>query len=488
MKRSASFALLGILFLLSIGLASAIDLSITEKEISSVAIIELNKPALFELEITNNEPDSSTFEIYSLVGIKLEPSEEITLAGNETRKIVLKVYPRQVPGYFSFEYKLKDSQRDIQTDGLAVNIVKLKDAFNFYAEDINPSSEKAIVHFDNKAGFPIESIKADINSVFFSAEEEFSLQANEKKQFEFDLDKDKTRELLAGPYIFTAKIKVDGKTAELSNLIRFTEQEGMKTTETSEGFLLRRHEILKENRGNLNADIEVVVKKNLIESIVTTFSVVPTNEDRVGFNVFYIFQKTLAPGESWQLITRTNWWLAIFVVGGIILIIYLVQNHFSNKLRIIKKVSFVKTKGGEFALKVILVLKAREFIQKIKVVDRLPSMVKIYERYGTIAPDRIDEKNRRVEWDVENLNPREERVFSYIIYSKIGVVGRFELPEAEAIYEHKDKLKEITSNRAFFINEPNQKRPVVMRAPLPPANHSSHHNSNYNQSHNSNHN
>ena len=55
---------------------------------------------------------------------------------------------------------------------------------------------------------------------------------------------------------------------------------------------------------------------------------------------------------------------------------------------------------------------------------------------------------------MESLNEREERIFSYIIYSKIGVVGKFELPNARATYEKSGRLKEVESNRSFFINQP----------------------------------
>ena len=52
------------------------------------------------------------------------------------------------------------------------------------------------------------------------------------------------------------------------------------------------------------------------------------------------------------------------------------------------------------------------------------------------------------------MNKGEERIFTYIIYSKIGVVGKFELPSARAIYEKEGKVKKTESNRSFFINEP----------------------------------
>jgi len=44
-------------------------------------------------------------------------------------------------------------------------------------------------------------------------------------------------------------------------------------------------------------------------------------------------------------------------------------------------------------------------------------------------------------------------VIHYLVYSKVGVLGKFALPSATAIYEKEGKVKETTSNRAFFVSE-----------------------------------
>lgn len=444
--------------LVQISLVSSMDIKVSAKEISSVAIIELNRPALFELSITNNKPSAETLEVYSLVGVELKPKEAFMVEGNETKTINLEVYPRKIPGYFSFEYKIKNSDGEIKTGNLAINIVNLKDAFTITADDITPDSTTATIYFQNKAGSAFDNIIADFSCSFFKDAKTFTLSANEKKKIEFAIDKEKSKELVAGPYLLTTNFEILGKKAETISIIKFTEKSGIQTTETQEGFLLRRYEITKTNYGNIPANIEIVVRKNIFSSIFTTFGITPTNYDTIGTKKFYVFQKTLMPGDSFNVVVQTNWWILVLFIFGIAITIYLIKRYSSRKLLVTKKVHFVKTKGGEFALKVTIIVKAREFVEKIKVIDKLPAMVKIYERYGTILPDKIDEKNKRIEWNIEGLSKGEERVFSFIIYSKIGVVGRFELPRTKAIYEYRGQIKEIDSNRAFFINEPKGKK------------------------------
>ena len=115
-------------------------------------------------------------------------------------------------------------------------------------------------------------------------------------------------------------------------------------------------------------------------------------------------------------------------------------------------VNGVKTKHGEFALKVTLNVKAKKHVDKIQIVDSIPHMSKLYEKFG-IPPTKLDHNSGRVYWHIERLSKGESRVFSYIVYSKLNVVGRFELPTALATYEHEGKTKQSYSNKAYFAAE-----------------------------------
>lgn len=441
---------------------SALDIDISKKDVSSMAIVELNKPAIFDITINNNGDEAEILQIYTLISrVNLEPKDSFIVEQESSKTIEVKAYPRNIPGSFSFEYKIKNAGGEIKTDNLAMSIVRLKDAFDIYSENIYPGLKKATIHFENKGGHSFSNMQARFLSAFFDSTQAFSLGPYEKKEFEIDIDEGKTGELFAGPYIMDTKLTIEGKDADTSNIFEFTEQPGIKTTESSEGFINKRYEITKDNQGNTPIDIEILVKKNLLASWFTTFSMAPSNQDKVGFYTYSIFKKTIEPGESLTIVTRTNWWFLILIVVGIILIWYLTRKYVTTKLVLTKRVSFVKTKGGEFALKISLIAKARDSIEKLRIIDRLPAMVKIYEKYGPVTPDKIDEKNKRIEWSVENLRKGEERIFSYIIYSKIGIVGRFELPTAKALCETHGKLKEFTSNRAFFINEPDAKKKMA---------------------------
>ena len=118
-----------------------------------------------------------------------------------------------------------------------------------------------------------------------------------------------------------------------------------------------------------------------------------------------------------------------------------------------KNVSFVRTKGGEFALRVTLNASTKKYLERINIIDRLPGIVKIYEKFSGTPPDKVDHQSRRIQWNIDSLNAGESRVFSYILYSKVGVVGRFELPPAIGVYDKEGKTFHVRSNKAFFVHE-----------------------------------
>ncbi len=453
--RKKSFLMVFIVFSLLLTLVSAINLDVSSKEISNIAIRDLNEPAVFELTIRNLE-ETSSFEIYSLVGVDISPEEKFTIISGGTRKIEIQVMPQdsKPKGFFTFEYRIKNLKNEIQKESLTINIADLADAFSITPENINPKSETIKILIKNKANLYFQDLEVKMNSAFFEFEKIVQLNPKETKEFEIPIDKEKLKKLDAGNYLLNTKIKTQGETGETESIIKFLAQEDIETTETTEGSIIIRNEIIKKNLGNVRKTIGINAKKNLISYLFTTLNIAPTETEIKGFTMNYYWEKELIPNEEFKVIIKTNWFFPLIVIIFIIALFILIKKSVETDLMLRKKVSFIKTKGGQFALKISLRIKSKKFIERINVIDKLPSLVHLYERYGAIKPNKIDLNNRRIEWNVPSLNKDEERLFTYIIYSKIGIIGKFELPSAKAVYEKQGKIKETTSNRSFFINEP----------------------------------
>jgi len=445
------------LFIIQLGALSVIsaDVTIKEEAVSSMAIVELDRPAIYNLDITNNG-ESDTFEIYTFVGLDMEPKEKFSILHDETKKIVVQIYPKSISPYYNFEYKIKGEKMGIQKEGFVMNAVSLKDVFSIKAEEISPDSGNIMIQVENKGGHSFDSVDLSLSSVFFEGEYSFSIGPFEEKNLTIALNKDEIKEIIAGDYILKSEIQIENISATPDpSIIRFNEKAGIETKTSSEGFFTARYEIEKTNMGNVPTEVSVVINKNILSIPFTVFNLDYNKREINKLTAAYTFKKDINPTESLKVISRTHWWILILALIALGIILYWIFTY--QKLIVRKKVSLVKTKGGEFALKVTLLLKARGFVENIRIIDRVPYMVKLFERYGAVQPDKIDEANRRLEWSVQTLNNGEERIFTYIVYSKIGIVGKFELPEAEVIYESEGKPRETTSNRAFYVNEPREK-------------------------------
>ena len=452
---------LGLVLMLFVSFSSALSLEVSSDAISDTIINDAGDSAVFEFSIKNNG-NYGKFEIFTFERFDLEPNEFSLLAGESTN-LKVKFYPRdtlkenvgslKVPVFFREVSGSETVQKDI-----FIELVDFDNAFDLKAENVNPEADALTLTFYNIEDISYSNIKLLFSSNFFKDRDaEISLGPFEKKVFSIPISKSDFKQLVSGTYSIRAKYTIDGRTSEIEAPVKLLENSGLSVTEENNGFIVNVKTINKHNEGNIPVVADIAVSKNIISRLFTSFSVDPQRVERDRFNVDYFWQKELGPDESLSVKVTTNWIFPLVILVFVIAILYLFNLYTSSNVIVQKKVSFVKTKGGEFALKVTLKVKARKFVQKLALYDRLPPMAQLYNQYGD-SPKDFNKASGKLQWDIGYLGDGEERVFSYIIYSKMKVIGKFELPSATAMYEIDGKLHESRSNRAFFINEPSEIR------------------------------
>ena len=157
------------------------------------------------------------------------------------------------------------------------------------------------------------------------------------------------------------------------------------------------------------------------------------------------------PRESLEINSVTNWTIPFLVVILVLFILFISHIFFSKDVEVQKRVRYVRTKSNDFALKVSVKVKARRFVEKIRIYDKIPAMTKVHNAEGLNG--KFEKERNRLKWDINYLSTGEERVFEYIIFSKIKILGKFELPSSAIVYEKNGKIHEDRSNRVFFVNE-----------------------------------
>jgi hypothetical protein len=432
----------------------AIDLSIEKESSDEVMIADLNKPAIFDLKITNNGL-SGNFDFYNLLGFDIFP-KSVQIDKGQTKDVQLEIFPIgdiNYRGLYMFNYFIRGQDSSEIKEEVTFRIIDLKNAFEIGSGEFDSESNSIKIYIHNKVNFDFGEINTKFSSAFFNLEKNFSIGPNERKDFDAQLNKDDFKKLMAGFYTLNAEIIVEDKEAHVEGIIKFTEKNLVTTTKKDYGIIISTKIIEKINQGNTIVSSETLLKKNIISRLFTSFSPHPDIIERQGLTVYYTWNREIKPGESLEIIVKTNWLFPLLVIFFIVAIVVLTKQYSKTNLVLKKKVSFVKAKGGEFALKVLILVHAKKYIEKVAIIDKLPGLVKIYEKFGGERPLRIDEKNKRIEWGFEKLEEGETRVLSYIIYSKVGVLGKFALPSASAIYEMEGEINESFSNKAFFVAE-----------------------------------
>lgn len=454
--------LIFLLLILTISQVSAISVQV-EKPAYEILIPELNQPAVFDLNVTNLA-GGGTFAFYNVPGFfTMESVEGVQIDYKETRKVQLKVHAKEdfQPDKFFYvvQYTIKGSDLSTQAEELTIKTLGLKDVFEVGASEVLPDSDSLKFYIKNKENFYFEAMKVKFSSNFFEVDKSFPLEPNEKKEFEIDLDNDDFNNLQAGFYTLKAEVEVEGKKADVEGVVKFTAKSEVNASQEDSGFFIHTKTISKTNKGNLIEPMEVTIEKNIISRLFTTFSPSPDSVERQGAKILYSWSKDLKPGETLDIIVKTNWLIPLIIIVLIVVIVVFGKKISVTDLVLRKKISFVRARGGEFALKVSLTVNAKKYVEKVRVIDRLPPLVKIYEKFGVEKPTRVNERAKTIEWDFEKLEAGEFRVINYIIFSRIGVLGRFALPPAIALYNKGQQIKEVVSNKAFFIAE--QKRSDV---------------------------
>ncbi len=437
----------------------AIEINVEKESSNEILIAGLDKPAIIDLKITNNGP-SDNFDFYNLVGFSISPVGTIPIGSGETKEIKLEFIPLgniKERGFYTISYFIRGQDGSVVEEQITFKILNLKDVFEVGSGDIDLEANSIGIFIKNRENLEFENVDVKFSSAFFELEENFSIFGNEKKEFTVQLNREDFRELKAGFYTLKAKIEVEGERADVEGIIKFIEKDLVTTTKKDFGLLINTKIIEKKNEGNTILESETVIKKNIISRLFTSFSPQPDLVEREGGTVYYTWLKNVAPGETLEIRVKTNWLLPLVVIFFIVAIVVLAKQYTKTNLVLRKKVTFVRAKGGEFALKVSIIINAKRYVERVNIIDRLPPLVKIYERFGGEKPDRINEKNRRLEWNFEKLEAGEMRMLSYIIYSKIGILGKFALPTATAIYEKDGEIQEAESNRAFFMAEQRNK-------------------------------
>jgi hypothetical protein len=181
------------------------------------------------------------------------------------------------------------------------------------------------------------------------------------------------------------------------------------------------------NKGN--APVNYSVNRTITSYLtpITGFSELPDNRDSIGNNERYIWNINLQPGESFKLERRTNYWIPAAALLGIVLAIMGIK-----KLR--NRVNFSKEaeragKGRKISIKIENI--SDRTYRNVSVEDFVPDIAEVDRKFDMAAPTvRKTNEGTKLSWEIDELEPGDQRILQYTLKPKVEVEGGVELQKA----------------------------------------------------------
>jgi len=392
-------------------------------------------------------------------GIKIKPGETI-----KTKLIISTTNAIGIGRYIvGIDFSSRNTNKKI-TKNVAINVKPYGETGMLYKtsvdvtatfdEEIDPRNPFSIkINLDNRNPLNITNLSMNIQSELFNEYRETTLNPLVEKSEVFSFILDPLQEPINGHLSISVKnndnvlriIEKDYSITEYSNL--------EKSYDEKEFFFKNTKTLTIVNNGNIE-NTEVIKIPKGIGIFEKTSPKATISKEITG--KYYSWQLSLAPEESTKIIVVTNYRI-IFIL--IIIIIIIASIYFILRPDIIiNKVGTVvaKREGGSSEIKILLHIKNRSntMLQGLNVIDRVPTLVDVSseQTMGTLAPTKIlkhEKKGTLLKWNIETLEPQEERILSYKIVTKLSILGQFSLPTTVVKYTNqKGKEKLASSNKS----------------------------------------
>jgi len=410
----------------------AAEISLSENYINNVAIKDTSIPAKVDITVSNNDFDSKRCFIDTLVDVNITPREYFTVPGDGQITVSRLVYPSDeirsnINGAYSFSYYAKCND-DLAEKNMILKFLSMNEFVKIQMPLTIQSDAGSIdITFQLSQKAEDFSTQLEIDSPIMAYTKTITLSTANPVKITVPLKGSMPR---AGVYEIKFKFKMGGQEAVAVKTVTLESKIILNEEVKKSGFFLNQvTEVTKINTGNSVNDATITISKDILSGMFTFFSEKATSTKKEGSQVIYEFKKELNPGEKLIVKATTSYYIPLLILILIAAGIWAYIVVTTPQVRVRKNAVRVRTKSGVFATKIILSAKnkGKEAVHDLKVIDRLPAFTElIKDKFGSIAPHEI-RKNTLI-WALPKLAAQEEMMFSYIVYSKLSVLGKLEIP------------------------------------------------------------
>ncbi len=453
MVKKRLLVLITVIFVLSLFYVKAQDFQTNYQVIKDTIVF--GEEAEFNIFITNTgASDTFKISVFNSNWVGVLDNYLVEVPKGAERSSIIKIRPtgnvkEGINNIGLIISSVNDPYRSVQIR-LAVNIVGMANLVKVSVDgyqNIDPNVENTLkINFRNTGSKDLEKLEVEFESEVVGKTFYVDLKKNEEKSANLDLKFDET--VRPGNYEFKINVKQDGKLVgfyiDKLNVVKSADIKEKKSFQN--GVFVDVVSVAKLNNGNSEAKSQIILEIPWTKKLFTKLYPEPSLVE----NGKYTWNFNLKPSEEFTAVAITDYRPTILVALLVLLFFVVVVSIISKKVLIRKRVVVIKDDEGKNMLKVILNVKNNRGVDlhKIRVIDRLPPLVKQSEEFGTLKPSKIERTEHHIKlvWDLPNLSTDEERLISYNIKSNIDILGRLFLPRATVKYIYKGKEISASSN------------------------------------------
>jgi hypothetical protein len=458
MKSSKIIACMMLLCIaiLSSNIAFAGFSAVIEPESEDSNHIYKEEIAYFDLTITNGNSVDEAFLIYTLDSnwilttgsnsvvvpkeskkifrLSVDPTSKIDKSGIYELSVNIKsTRTKEVVAIQEEELVKSDAHRQFQP---AVSIVPKIGVSNVV------DSRKEIpvnVRLINRNALDIEKLNIFVESDLFQKTYATALGPSEElvKILKFEIDPYTP----AGEYTLTVKALYEDKTIT-DKRVTFEVQENKLVFERSypeesndKKFMYEKYSVKLENLGNIQSSEVLIYSLTKFKNVFTK-----TNPDAKFDNGALTFNVALNPSEVQVIEIETDFrvpfWTTLIIL---IIIIVTLTGYYKFRSPIIvtkKSITIAEENASTSEIKMLINIRNRtnKILENIHVIDQVPDITEIEREFsiGTLKPTKIvrnTKKGTLIKWEFPSIEGFEERIITYKIHSKLGILGDFTFPE-----------------------------------------------------------
>ncbi|MFC1753297.1 hypothetical protein ACFL96_07885 [Thermoproteota archaeon] len=431
-------------------MVNAVDITPVSFSLESEAVTDKileDGVAEFQLTINNLQDEADTFRILPLEDLKWTPQFVPTTArtqkisGKNSDTLTMLVKPSEVPRG-SYNVKVTVESENTGTRYNAVLKIHVGPHPSMYNPDVSvkvsvparldPNQQYDVkVTLTNNNIIDLGNVHVSTTGKFIDNEQEVMLGPEEVKVVSVAIQLPEDTEPQTGDIAIKVTYLDDTTFYDSTHAIEVMEflPPFAQNISVDKGFLKTKKTIILKNDGNTKKDSPVKLETNRRLNLFTRTD--PTADVvEEGERMYHVWQVSLDPEESTTITVTTSYRWFFFLIL-VLIIAYIVYWFMKAPIVVSKQYKDVSYDEGSIAdAKIVMHVKNRSSrpVKNVHIIERLPHVIGIKKGAfkHTLEPKKAYKHGKEgtvLEYDIPVLDPKEERLITYAIKSKMQVIG-----------------------------------------------------------------